>query len=207
MTEEEKKAKEERAMRKTESTIPREKLDELKESGVGGAMLAKELMALMRKENMPIPDEDREAGAQIMAWFALDKNTDPETGDVNLLEIWKDALEKWPKEKAKDDVTRKARCEANQPLVDALLELVSKAKRLGSNVVEPFKVNAYAGASENIRLLDYDVTKPGSGKVMLGRTVKGQKVGKVAGIGKGIAEMVDYWINNDRSGFGKDWEE
>jgi DNA polymerase/3'-5' exonuclease PolX len=82
-----------------------------------------------------------------------------------------------------------------------------KARKLGTNVVEAFKVNAYAGAAKNISLLDYDVTKPGSGKGMLGKMVKGQKVGKVAGIGKGIAEMVDHWIDNGRQTFGKKWEE
>ena len=32
-------------------------------------------------------------------------------------------------------------------------------------------------------------------------------MGKVAGIGKGIAEMIDHWIDNGRTTFGKKWEE
>ena len=109
----------------------------------------------------------------------------------------------WPKQKAKSET--QALCAENQPLVDALNDLVMKAKIGHERSGTAFKVTP-TPVAKNISLLDYDVTKPGSGN-MLGKTVKGQKVGKVAGIGKGIAEMVDHWIDNGRQTFGQKWEE
>jgi len=205
LTEEEKKKKEEEKNNKVSSSIPTEKLNKLSESGVQGAVLATEFLRILNEEKLSCPDNLKEAGPQILAWMNLEKNVNDETGDVLLEEVFKDALEVWPKQKAKSET--QALCAENQPLVDALNDLVMKARKLGTNVVEAFKVNAYAGAAKNISLLDYDVTKPGSGKGMLGKTVKGQKVGKVAGIGKGIAEMIDHWIDNGRKTFGKKWEE
>ena len=205
LTEEEKKKKEEEKKNKVSSNVPTEKLQKLAESGVQGAVLAKEFIRICNEEKLSCPDNLGEAGSQVLAWMNVEKNVNDETGDVLLEEVFKDALEVWPKQKAKSET--QALCAENQPLVDALNDLVMKARKLGTNVVEAFKVNAYAGAAKNISLLDYDVTKPGSGKGMLGKTVKGQKVGKVAGIGKGIAEMVDHWIDNGRQTFGKKWEE
>lgn len=205
LTEEEKKKKEEEKKNKVNSNIPTEKLRKLAETGVQGSVLATKIFQILNEEKLSCPDNLAEAGSQIMAWMNVEKNVNDETGDVLLEEVFKDALEVWPKQKAKSET--QALCAENQPLVDALNDLVMKARKLGTNVVEPFKVNAYAGAAKNISLLDYDVTKPGSGKSMLGKTVKGQKVGKVAGIGKGIAEMIDHWIDNGRTTFGKKWEE
>ena len=205
LTEEEKKKKEEEKKNKVNSNIPTEKLRKLAETGVQGSVLATKIVQILNEEKLSCPDNLAEAGSQIMAWMNVEKNVNDETGDVLLEEVFKDALEVWPKQKAKSET--QALCAENQPLVDALNDLVMKARKLGTNVVEPFKVNAYAGAAKNISLLDYDVTKPGSGKSMLGKTVKGQKVGKVAGIGKGIAEMIDHWIDNGRTTFGKKWEE
>ena len=205
LTEEEKKKKEEEKKNKVNSNIPTEKLRKLAETGVQGGVLATKFVQILNEEKLSCPDNLAEAGSQIMAWMNVEKNVNDETGDVLLEEVFKDALEVWPKQKAKSET--QALCAENQPLVDALNDLVMKARKLGTNVVEPFKVNAYAGAAKNISLLDYDVTKPGSGKSMLGKTVKGQKVGKVAGIGKGIAEMIDHWIDNGRTTFGKKWEE
>ena len=205
LTEEEKKKKEEEKKNKVNSNIPTEKLRKLAETGVQGSVLATKIFQILNEEKLSCPDNLAEAGSQIMAWMNVEKNVNDETGEVLLEEVFKDALEVWPKQKAKSET--QALCAENQPLVDALNDLVMKARKLGTNVVEPFKVNAYAGAAKNISLLDYDVTKPGSGKSMLGKTVKGQKVGKVAGIGKGIAEMIDHWIDNGRTTFGKKWEE
>ena len=205
LTEEEKKKKEEEKKNKVNSNIPTEKLRKLADTGVQGSVLATKIFQILNDEKLSCPDNLAEAGSQIMAWMNVEKNVNDETGDVLLEEVFKDALEVWPKQKAKSET--QALCAENQPLVDALNDLVMKARKLGTNVVEPFKVNAYAGAAKNISLLDYDVTKPGSGKSMLGKTVKGQKVGKVAGIGKGIAEMIDHWIDNGRTTFGKKWEE
>ena len=205
LTEEEKKKKEEEKKNKVNSNIPTEKLRKLAETGVQGSVLATKIVQILNEEKLSCPDNLAEAGSQVMAWMNVEKNVNDETGDVLLEEVFKDALEVWPKQKAKSET--QALCAENQPLVDALNDLVMKARKLGTNVVEPFKVNAYAGAAKNISLLDYDVTKPGSGKSMLGKTVKGQKVGKVAGIGKGIAEMIDHWIDNGRTTFGKKWEE
>ena len=205
LTEEEKKKKEEEKKNKVNSNIPTEKLRKLAESGVQAHVLATKFVQILNEEKLSCPDNLAEAGSQVMAWMNVEKNVNDETGDVLLEEVFKDALEVWPKQKAKSET--QALCAENQPLVDALNDLVMKARKLGTNVVEPFKVNAYAGAAKNISLLDYDVTKPGSGKSMLGKTVKGQKVGKVAGIGKGIAEMIDHWIDNGRTTFGKKWEE
>ena len=205
LTEEEKKKKEEEKKNKVNSNIPTEKLRKLAETGVQGSVLATKIFQILNEEKLSCPDNLAEAGSQVMAWMNVEKNVNDETGDVLLEEVFKDALEVWPKQKAKSET--QALCAENQPLVDALNDLVMKARKLGTNVVEPFKVNAYAGAAKNISLLDYDVTKPGSGKSMLGKTVKGQKVGKVAGIGKGIAEMIDHWIDNGRTTFGKKWEE
>ena len=205
LTEEEKKKKEEEKKNKVNSNIPTEKLRKLAETGVQGSVLATKIFQILNEEKLSCPDNLGEAGSQVLAWMNVEKNVNDETGDVLLEEVFKDALEVWPKQKAKSET--QALCAENQPLVDALNDLVMKARKLGTNVVEPFKVNAYAGAAKNISLLDYDVTKPGSGKSMLGKTVKGQKVGKVAGIGKGIAEMIDHWIDNGRTTFGKKWEE
>ena len=205
LTEEEKKKKEEEKKNKVNSNIPTEKLRKLAETGVQGGVLATKFVQILNEEKLSCPDNLGEAGSQVLAWMNVEKNVNDETGEVLLEEVFKDALEVWPKQKAKSET--QALCAENQPLVDALNDLVMKARKLGTNVVEPFKVNAYAGAAKNISLLDYDVTKPGSGKSMLGKTVKGQKVGKVAGIGKGIAEMIDHWIDNGRTTFGKKWEE
>ena len=164
LTEEEKKKKEEEKKNKVNSNIPTEKLRKLAETGVQGSVLATKIFQILNEEKLSCPDNLAEAGSQIMAWMNVEKNVNDETGDVLLEEVFKDALEVWPKQKAKSET--QALCAENQPLVDALNDLVMKARKLGTNVVEPFKVNAYAGAAKNISLLDYDVTKPGSGKSM-----------------------------------------
>ena len=88
----------------------------------------------------------RRGSSQVLAWMNVEKNVNDETGDVLLEEVFKDALEVWPKQKAKSET--QALCAENQPLVDALNDLVMKARKLSRERCQAFKVNAYAGAAK-----------------------------------------------------------
>ena len=85
------------------SNVPTEKLQKLAESGVQGAVLAKEFIRICNEEKLSCPDNLGEAGSQVLAWMNVEKNVNDETGDVLLEEVFKDALEVWPKQKAKSE--------------------------------------------------------------------------------------------------------
>ena len=203
LTSDQMKEKEEKKANEEGTMIPTEKLIKLKEENLGDdTRVALALIKIMKEEKLPVPDDLSNTGAVVLAWLKLEECIDEETGELNLEEVYKLGLKQWPP----GPTDTYALCEKNIPLVAALNKMVTTARKRGSSVVDAIKVAAYAGAAKNISLLDYDVTLPNSGKGMLGKTVKGLKVGKVAGVGKGIADMIDYWIDNNRTSFGKKWE-